>query len=298
LNLTAGFLLGLLVVLAVGWSLRGFSARRDSSKANQEIETLQRLRAEDERRAILDRGAAEQSRKDLLDRMEALQKRVAEAEAGGRAREGELQSARGDLERLRRTAEDEARRREAAEKEADRLRTALSSARTAPLPATVDLEAPLAEKPPTETPVAGKPVADKPVADKPTAPTPGLGPTAVSDPNHVRKLTDGINALLAGVEGSERWRVASAGAVEGDRIVQVVLEARTTDGAVSKSFQAGEGRFVLQSAAGTLSIKLKEGAVTYPGNRTIPFPEGAYTVLLVVDPAPFRTSGNPLVDVR
>lgn len=276
----------LLVVLAVGWFLRGFSARRDSSKAEQEIGTLQRLRAEDERRTVLDRGAAEQSRKDLLDRMEALQKRVAEAETAGRAREGELQSTRGDLERLRRTAEEEARRREGAEREADRLRLALAEARTVPAPAT-----PTVESPPIETPPVGTPLAEQP-------PAPGLGPTAVSDPNQVRKLTDGLNALLAGVAGTETWRVASAGAVEGDRVVQLVLEARTADGTVSKSFQAGEGRFVLQSAAGTLSIKLKKGSVTYPGNRTIPFPEGVYTVLLVVDPAPFRTSGNPLVDIR
>ncbi len=286
MNRASGVIVVLLVALAGGWFLRGIPARRDSSKAEREIETLQRLRAEDERRTALDRGAADASRKDLLDRMEALQRKVAEAEAAGRAREEELQAARGDLERLRRSAEDEARRREAAEGEVDRLRRALSAARTAPLPATPAAEVPPAEKPPAE----------KPAADKP--PAPGLGPTAVSDPHQVRKLTDGLNALLAGLEGTEAWRVASAGAVEGDRILQVVLEGRAADGTVSKSFEAEEVRFVLQAAAGTLSIKLKNGSVTYPGNRTIPFPEGAYTVLLVVDPAPFRTSGNPLVDIR
>ncbi len=65
-----------------------------------------------------------------------------------------------------------------------------------------------------------------------------------------------------------------------------------------KSFKAGEARFLLSASAGTLAIRMKEGAVTFPGDRTVPFLDGAYAVLLVVDPAPFRAAGNPLISIQ
>jgi hypothetical protein len=223
------------------------------------------------RDAEIARDAAERSHdareRDLATRLGNLSKQVADLEASGREREKELLVVRAELERARRIAEEEVRR-----------------------PAPVSPK-PAPEKPPIEAAPAAKAPAEKP-------PAPSLGPTAVSDPNQVKKLTDGLNTLLAGVEGTEKWKVVSAKAAEDDRLVQVVLEARGADGTVVKSFQAGEARLVLQAAAGTLSIKLKDGSVTYPGNRTVPFPDGAYTVLLVVDSGPFRAAGNPLISIH
>ena len=225
------------------------------------------------------------SSKDFQDRIGALHKRVGEIEAVDRRREEEMQAARAEVERKRRLAEDEFRRREAAEAEVLRWK------------AKAEATPPVAPKPETAKPEIVKPAPEKPKVVEP-APAPTLGPTAVTDANQVRKVTDGLNTLLAGVGGTETWRIASAKAIEDERLVEAVLEARNGEGGVAKTLAAAEARFVLQAAAGTLTLKLREGTITYPGNRTVPFPDGAYAVILVVDPGPFRSSGNPLVHLQ
>lgn len=254
------------VVLVVLCAIAGVAVRAIGTAGRRADDAEARARDAETARAAAERGQAARVT-DLESRIETLRKQVADLEAAGRAREAELLSARAELERARRTAEEATRR---------------------PLPEPPRTEPP---KPAIEAAPAAKALPEKP-------PAPSLGPTAVSDPNQVKKLTDGLNTLLAGVEGTEKWKVVSAKAAEDDRLVQVVLEARGADGTVVKSFQAGEARLVLQAAAGTLSIRLKDGSVTYPGNRTVPFPEGAYTVLLVVDSGPFRAAGNPLVSIQ
>lgn len=225
--------------------------------------------------------------KELAGRVESLQKRVAEIEAAGRGRDAELLEARTETERLRRELEAEQRRRSRAEREVATLEERIEQERRkggegkAPAP-----------KMEEERPAA-------PAKSEPERlPPRGLGVTAVTDPGQVRKLLDGLNALLAGAGGKEVYKVTAAEAVDGDRLVRVAIEVRGEDGSVVKSFKAGEARFLLSGAAGTLGIKLKDGAVTYGGNRTVPFPDGSYTALLAVDPAPFRASGNPLIAVQ
>jgi hypothetical protein len=126
-------------------------------------------------------------------------------------------------------------------------------------------------------------------------PPPPLGPTAVRDPAHVRKVTDGLTALLAKVPGTETWRIVSAEALDGDRLVDAVLEARDPSGEVRRTLRTREVRFLLDGGARTLALRFREGSVTYPGGRAAPFPEDPFTVLLPVDPEPFRVSGNPLL---
>jgi hypothetical protein len=232
--------------------------REGAAEAAREAEALRKRRADEERTWASDR-------KEILSRMDVLVKRADGLETAARARDADLQAARAEVERLRRAAEEEVRRREA--------------------PRMVTVPPPVVE-----------PVVEK-VKEPPPA-APALGPAAVTDAKQVEKLVSGLNTLLAGVGGAETYRIVSAGAAEDDRLVKVHIEARSTDGTVAKAFRAGEARFVLQGGAGTLSIKLKDGSVTYPGDRTIPFPGGAYVVLLAVDGAPFRASGNPLLSIQ
>jgi hypothetical protein len=152
------------------------------------------------------------------------------------------------------------------------------------------------ESKPAEPAAAGGSAAVEPASPPPGRPS--LGPTAVTDPGQVRRLLEGINTLLGGVGGTETWRVVSAEAVEGDSLIRAVLEVRGQDDALLKTLRAEEARFQVQTAAGTLTIRLREGSVTFPGNRSAPFPDGRYTALLQVDPQPFRVSGSPLVGIR
>ena len=124
-----------------------------------------------------------------------------------------------------------------------------------------------------------------------------LGPTAVTDPGQVKKLVDGLNTLLAGAEEPEAWSVTSAEAVDGDRLVRAVVEARARTGGLSRSFRAEEVRFTLVPSSRSLEVRFREGAVTYPGERTISFPGGRYAAVLAVDPTAFRNAAHPLVAV-
>jgi hypothetical protein len=124
-----------------------------------------------------------------------------------------------------------------------------------------------------------------------------LGPTAVTDPGQVKKLVDGLNTLLAGAEEPEAWSVTSAEAVDGDRLVRAVVEARARTGGLSRSFRAEEVRFTLVPSSRSLEVRFREGAVTYPGERTISFPGGRYAAVLAVDPTAFRNAAHPLVTV-
>ena len=124
-----------------------------------------------------------------------------------------------------------------------------------------------------------------------------LGPTAVTDPGQVKKLVDGLNALLAGAEEAEAWSVTSAEAVDGDRLVRAVVEARAREGGLSRSFRAEEVRFTLVPSSRSLEVRFREGDVTYPGKRTIAFPNGRYAAVLAVDPTAFRNAAHPLVTV-
>jgi hypothetical protein len=250
-----------------------------------------RLREAEAARMAADRAHGVTA-KDLLDRIQSLQKQVGELEAAGRAREGELLSMRSEVERLRRAAGEAAHREEESRKALERIEKTLADSEAAHA---VPGEAAAGPVPP-KSPEATAPESAKSPTERP--PPVGLGPTAVTDPGQVRKVLDGLNTLLAGVGGKETFRVASAEAVEEGRLLRARLEARGEDGAVLKSFKAGEVRFQLSAAAGTLAIKLREGEVIYPGDRTVPFLDGTYAVLLVVDPAPFRASGNPLIVVQ
>ena len=124
-----------------------------------------------------------------------------------------------------------------------------------------------------------------------------LGPTAVTDPGQVKKLVDGLNTLLAGAEEPETWSVVSAEAVDGDRLVRAVVEARARQGGLSRSFRAEEVRFALVPSTRSLEVRFREGAVTYSGERTISFPGGRYAAVLAVDPTAFRNAAHPLVVV-
>lgn len=278
--LVGGVLAGALGVGAYTYGRLGFveeSAHRKSAEirateAEKSLEATERVRKNQE--------------KDLLDRIEGLQKRIAELEAAGRTRDAELLSARTETERLRRDLEAEERRRAAAEHQAAKSEESRN------------IEEPFKDIKKPGSPKTEEPPPAPAKVEREKLPPHGLGATAVTDPNQVKKVLDALNELLSGVAGQERFKVTSAEAVDGDRLVRVRIEVRGEGGEVVKAFQAAEARFVLSGAAGTLGIRMKDGAVTYGGNRTVPFPEGAYTALLVVDPAPFRESGNPLIAVQ
>jgi hypothetical protein len=282
--LIGGVLAGALGVGAYTYGRLGFveeaahrkSAEIRATEAEKSLEATERVRKNQE--------------KDLLDRLEGLQKRIAELEAAGRQSKEELHAARTELERSRRQNEDKDVILKAMQGDLDKARLELDRVQAE--------RSRVLEKAPAAGPKAENPPAVPPKAEAERPPPRGLGETAVTDPNQVRKVLDALNGLLADVAGKERFKVASAEAVDGDRLVRVRIEVRDEGGEVVKSFQAAEARFVLSGAAGTLGIRMKDGAVTYGGNRTVPFPEGAYTALLVVDPAPFRASGNPLIAVQ
>ena len=125
----------------------------------------------------------------------------------------------------------------------------------------------------------------------------GATTTAVTDPGQVKKVVEGLNAILALGEGEESWSITSAEAVDGDRLVRVRIEARDKGEGLSRSFRAAEARFVLIPSTRTLEVRFRDGEVTYPGNRTVEFPGGRYSALLTVDPAPVRNAAHPLVEV-
>jgi hypothetical protein len=113
-------------------------------------------------------------------------------------------------------------------------------------------------------------------------------------------VADGLNALLAKVPGTETWRIASAEAVEGDRLVDAVLEARDPAGEVRRTLRAREVRFLLDGGARTLDVRCREAAVRYAGGGKVNLQSlmDPFSVLLPVDPEPFRVSGNPLLTLR
>ena len=86
--------------------------------------------------------------------------------------------------------------------------------------------------------------------------------------------------------------------MDGDRLVSVRIESRGPDGGIRRSFEAVEARFLLLPTTRTLEIRLRSGSVTYLGKRTVRFLDGEHTAYLEVDPAPFRSSGNPVITVR
>ena len=274
-----------LVAAGVALFLERAGKSRESEAAAGAAEA--RLRESEAARIVAERTSAEE-RKELLDRVEAAQKRLAEAEAALRAKNGELLGARAESERARReSAEEIARWKAEALRAAQEAIAARAPARE---------EGPETSDPPTASAAHGP--ESEPGAPKDPPPPPSLAPTAVVDPRQVRKVLDSLNALLAGAGGKEAYRVVSADAVEGDRLVRATLEARGPDGEVLKSFQAEEARFDLAVGSGTLGIRLKEGTVTYPGRRAVLFPDKAYTAWLSVDPTPFLAASHPLVSIR
>jgi len=271
-----------------------------------------------------DREAWERSRreaeKDLLDRLESLSRQSSLSEADRSAREKDLLALKGSLEALRRDGDALAVRRGQMEAEVARLRQdnaslrselevqrraseeaaralrerearelAVAAAPPAPVPAMATLAPPSSpgQEPGTKPPAS---------PDPPAAPR--LGPTAVTDQGQVRKVLDDLNALLERGEGVDRYRVLSSGAVDGDRLVRATLESRGADGAVRRSFEAAEARFVLQAASRSLEIRLRGGSVTYLGRRTVRFPDDRYTAYIEVDPEVFKASGNPLISIQ
>ncbi len=125
-----------------------------------------------------------------------------------------------------------------------------------------------------------------------------LGAQAVTDGGQVRKVLEDLNALLAAAGSRDTYRVTEAKAVDGDRLVSVRIESRGPDGGIRRSFEAVEARFLLLPTTRTLEIRLRSGSVTYLGKRTVRFLDGEHTAYLEVDPAPFRSSGNPVITVR
>jgi hypothetical protein len=254
-----------------------------------------------------DGQADRDARKEILDRLEAARTEASKADAARRAREEEAAAARSDLERMRREGEERDRRSAVLEQEVlalrrqaasleERLKAAEAARAGAGAPGEGAGPGKGPEGPAEEAGKAAPAEGRGPGVDVPEAPA--LGPSAVTDPGQVRKVVDGLNDLLRGVGGRETWRIAAAGALDGDRLVRVRVETRTSDGGIPKAFQAEEARFVLLPSSKCLEIRLKEGSVTYMGSRTVPFPDGKYTAVLAVDPAPFQASGNPLLGQR
>lgn len=280
-------------VLAAGSAALVIRAKTESAKEERDrAEELAGQLSVSEGARVAEKQVQAAAARDLQDRIQALQKQVADLEAAARSREGDLLAARSDAEKFRRVAEEGKRREAALLGDIEKLTRALADAGTG-------REGPRDASPspgPAKSPEA--PATGTPKASPERPPPVGLSPTAVTDPGQVRKVLDALNTLLAGAGGKETYRVASAEAVEEDRLLRARLEARGEDGSVLKSFRAGEARFLLSASAGTLAIKLKEGEVIYPGDRTVPFLDGTYAILLVVDPAPFRAAGNPLIAIQ
>ena len=280
-----------------------------------------------------DREAWEASRrtaeKDLLDRIEALSRQSSLTEAERRGKEKELLDRMDELEALRREGEAATARRGALEAELGRLRRENESLKAeaaalrraaeeaedrvarattggggaAPLPG-----APAAEQPGPPLPALPPATAARPPvepsataaadpSDPAKEPLP-LGAQAVTDGGQVRKVLEDLNALLAAAGSRDTYRVTEAKAVDGDRLVSVRIESRGPDGGIRRSFEAVEARFLLLPTTRTLEIRLRSGSVTYLGKRTVRFLDGEHTAYLEVDPAPFRSSGNPVITVR
>ncbi len=255
-----------LVVACMALGIASFHARQERRR----VEELERFRAE---------------YAPHVERIAALEKARRQAEAESQAKEDEESVAASPIEAV--DAGEVLRRVQALEQEVRFLRGRIAELEGA-------LEARGADPTPTgeASGMARVPV-EQPTRNK----TAQVGPTAVTDPGQIRKVLDGLNALLARAGGTETYRVTVAEALDGDRLVRATLEATAREGGLSRSFRAEEARFVLRSVSRTLEIRLNGVTVTYPGERTVGFPEGRYTATLEVDPEPFRTSGNPLIEV-
>ncbi|MHC4820714.1 MAG: hypothetical protein ACYTDX_03220 [Planctomycetota bacterium] len=283
-----------------------------------------------------DREAWEESRrkaeKDLLDRLEDLSKKSSLSEADRAGREAEIAEMRGRLETMRRERDalevdrDDARRmgREnaALRSEVTRIRRDLATAQAnddVRAKALSDLEAeverlrarPVAASkgdgnlsagtvPPAEVDTKPDPaVVDAPkVPDTPDDRPRGLSETAVRDRGQVGKLLTALNGLLAGVKGRETWSVVSARALDGKILVDARLEARAADGKVLRAFDAQECRFLLDEQGKSLEIRMREGSVSFLGNRKVKFLEGRYSAFLTIEPSRFRNAAHPLVGLR
>ena len=250
--------IGVALISVTGAAFAFLEVRRARAEARDRMEASLRHASESEN--------AGREKVEILGRLQAAEKREADALARLRTMEKELEGAHATARRAQQDAEVERRRRAQLEKR-------------------IEAEAGKAAAPKPE---------EKPAPPKPKEPPP-LSNEAVSDPGQVKKLLDGLNAILALAEEKERWSIASAEAVEGDRLLRVTLEARAPEGGLSRTYEAGEARFVLKAASGTLEIVLREGRVTYPGDRRVDFPEGRYSAVLTVDPAAVRNAGHPLV---
>jgi len=319
-----------LVLLAGGGALWFFLGREDDLRAR-----IEGLRAEvggPDRRAFEERSAAIEQ--ELRGRVEALSRKSSLTETEKAAAEKELGSLRGELESARRENEalfagrEEALRlsrenaalredavrlraeREAAETRAgaaerrideaeERARGAAARAAAASGAATASAQAPAGGPSPAPAPGAGPAEVGGPPAARAKEPAPperaAVPPNAVTDTAQVRRLLDPLNGLLEKAAGQETWRIVSAGAVEGQRLLQVALEARRADGTVLKSFQAGECRLVLLPRSRLLEFRLRDGSITFLGARTVAFLDGRYTTRLTVDPTPFQAAGSPLL---
>ncbi|HEU4395494.1 MAG TPA: hypothetical protein VFS92_07995 [Planctomycetota bacterium] len=259
------------------------------------ILVVQRVRSErDEARGLLE--AIDQAK------AEAMYRASGSISSQMRNREAETAGAEAARERIR-TLEAELH---AARSRAAQLLIEKSEAEAAAAVARRELEE--ARSPATAKPAPAAEPAPAPPAPEAATPEPkrtpllepkatALGPTAVTDPGQVKKLVDGLNSLLAGAEEPEAWSITSAEAVDGDRLVRAVVEARARGGGLSRSFRAEEVRFTLVPSSRSLEVRFREGAVTYSGERTISFPGGRYAAVLAVDPTAFRNAAHPLVAV-
>ena len=262
----------LAAVAAAGLGLLALAARERAAEAERRAAAAEAALRDAGARAEAERGADRRDRAGREARLEEAERWKSAALRKAEDLEQALGDARVRISRLE-TERSEARA------EAEEARRALAAA-----------GAPGADG-------TAPPGTDDGPAAAPPPKAPSLGAAAVTDPGQVRKLLDGLNALLALADEREAWTVASAEAADGDRLVRAVVEARAREGGLSRSFRAEEVRFVLSPAARTLEVRFRDGRVTYPGDRSVDFPDGRYSAILAVDPVAIRNAAHPLVGV-
>jgi hypothetical protein len=266
--------------------------------------------------------------KELQDRLAALASKEGLTAAERAAAAAETERLRGSLEALKRENDAlEGRREEllrlqreyaalegrarAAEDERDGLRRAEAEARRALaekdekirlLEARPAVAATPASAPPASpAPSPSDPVpAPQPAATGPAPPaspaSPALPAGSVTDPAQVARLVETLNPLLdLGRTRGDLYRVISARGVDGDRLLDPRIELRNRDGKLLRSFEATEVRFVLVPSTATLEIRMKSGAIVFPGRGRSPFPSGSFTAYLGLDAVAVRATGHPLI---
>jgi hypothetical protein len=143
-----------------------------------------------------------------------------------------------------------------------------------------------------------RPVVDAATTAPATGAVPaGLGAAAITATVEVNRLLESLNLLLVKAEGRDTWRLLSAEAVDGTRLVGVVLETRDPQGTETRRFEAREVRLVLRPDSRSLEIRMRQGAVRYMGRLRVAFMDDLYAAHLSVDPKVLRDAGHPLVEI-